>query len=166
MDGEACGLTRQATGTFPSSSVRTERSLIFPSTPDEMKELRGRPCLNGLETGSGTVLDSFRVSKNLDLPQARFWIRADYPEPCLTMACVPEVTPRLIKYREIKYREHVPSGTFTPPTPVNGDSDHQPDTGTIKTRREAVIFPAPSLMCFDDDGSPPTRSVPFWTREF
>ncbi|KAI8511747.1 hypothetical protein Bbelb_108470 [Branchiostoma belcheri] len=35
--------------------------------------------------GSGTVLDSLRVSKNVDLPQARFWIRVDYPEPYLSM---------------------------------------------------------------------------------
>ncbi|KAI8488285.1 hypothetical protein Bbelb_338810 [Branchiostoma belcheri] len=31
--------------------------------------------------GSGTVLDSLRISKDVDLPQARFWIRVDYPEP-------------------------------------------------------------------------------------
>ncbi|KAI8511777.1 hypothetical protein Bbelb_108770 [Branchiostoma belcheri] len=33
--------------------------------------------------GSGTVLDSLRISKNVDLPQARFWTRVDYPEPGL-----------------------------------------------------------------------------------
>ncbi|KAI8488177.1 hypothetical protein Bbelb_340260 [Branchiostoma belcheri] len=36
--------------------------------------------LNGLGLGSGTVLDSLRVSKNVDLPQERFWIRVDYPK--------------------------------------------------------------------------------------
>ncbi|KAI8483934.1 hypothetical protein Bbelb_383240 [Branchiostoma belcheri] len=39
--------------------------------------------LDGL--GSDTVLDSLRVSKKVDLPQARFWINVDYPEPYLRM---------------------------------------------------------------------------------
>ncbi|KAI8488297.1 hypothetical protein Bbelb_338930 [Branchiostoma belcheri] len=39
-------------------------------------------CLNGL--GSDTVLGSLRVSKSEDLPQARFWIRVDYPQLSLS----------------------------------------------------------------------------------
>ncbi|KAI8509583.1 hypothetical protein Bbelb_120110 [Branchiostoma belcheri] len=42
--------------------------------------------LNGLGLGSGKVLDSLRVSKNVDLPQALFWIRVDYLEAYLSIA--------------------------------------------------------------------------------
>ncbi|KAI8515266.1 hypothetical protein Bbelb_060790 [Branchiostoma belcheri] len=33
----------------------------------------------------GAVLDSPRVSTNVDLLQARFWIRVGYPDPCLSL---------------------------------------------------------------------------------
>ncbi|KAI8509847.1 hypothetical protein Bbelb_122750 [Branchiostoma belcheri] len=42
-------------------------------------------CLNGFGSGSDTVQDSLCVSKTADLPKARFWIRVDYPGPCLNM---------------------------------------------------------------------------------
>ncbi|KAI8499282.1 hypothetical protein Bbelb_230460 [Branchiostoma belcheri] len=36
--------------------------------------------------GSGTLLDSLRVSKNVAILQARFWIFLDYPEPYLSVS--------------------------------------------------------------------------------
>ncbi|KAI8500265.1 hypothetical protein Bbelb_218310 [Branchiostoma belcheri] len=97
---EQCGLTH-TTATVPRPATLIYRSYsktsflpdgpnlsvmhglnLKPSRQENNHHLHSREASKLNELGSGTVLDSLRVSKNVDLPQGRFWIRADYPEPC------------------------------------------------------------------------------------